>query len=365
MARNLIAQVDLAAIAHNYRVAKAQSQHSKAVAIIKADAYGHGAVAVARTLDSEADAFGVAAIEEAIELRESGIKRPILLLEGFFEAAELPLIHQYQFWSSLHSLEQLAMLETYLHRHPDVHGLHIWLKIDSGMHRLGVSPDHVPIMLQRLHALKGVESIVVMSHFACADEPHRPDTLRQLEVLGASLQSLDIPRSFSNSAGVMHWPSAHHQWLRPGIMLYGASPFAEAHPVADQLKPGMTLTTEIIAIREVPAGDAVGYGASWTATTPTRIATLAVGYADGYSRHAPSGTPVWLNGRRAAIAGRVSMDMITVDLTGHDDAVVGDKVELWGTHLSVNEIAALCNTIPYTLLSGLTRRVKRHYSSIV
>lgn len=365
MARNLIAQVDLAAIAHNYRVAKAQSQHSKAVAIIKADAYGHGAVAVARTLDSEADAFGVAAIEEAIELREAGIKRPILLLEGFFEAAELPLIHQYQFWSSLHSLEQLAMLETYLHRHPDVHGLHIWLKIDSGMHRLGVSPDHVPIMLQRLHALKGVESIVVMSHFACADEPHRPDTLRQLEVLGASLQSLDIPRSFSNSAGVMHWPSAHHQWLRPGIMLYGASPFAEAHPVADQLKPGMTLTTEIIAIREVPAGDAVGYGASWTATTPTRIATLAVGYADGYSRHAPSGTPVWLNGRRAAIAGRVSMDMITVDLTGHDDAVVGDKVELWGTHLSVNEIAALCNTIPYTLLSGLTRRVKRHYSSIV
>ncbi|WP_151669476.1 alanine racemase [Nitrincola schmidtii] len=361
MARNLIAQVDLAAIVHNYRVAKAQAQHSKAVAIIKADAYGHGAVAVATALDSEVDAFGVAAIEEALELREAGIQRPILLLEGFFEASELPLIHQHRFWSSLHSLEQLAVLEAYLQRYPDVHGLHIWLKIDSGMHRLGVNPVHIPEMLKRLQALKGVESIVVMSHFACADEPHRPDTLRQLEVLGASLQGLDIPRSFSNSAGVMHWPSAHHQWLRPGIMLYGASPFAEAHPVADQLKPGMTLSTEIIAIREVPAGDAVGYGASWTATTPTRIATLAVGYADGYSRHAPSGTPVWLNGRRAAIAGRVSMDMITIDLTGHDDAVVRDKVELWGANLSVNEIAACCNTIPYTLLSGLTRRVKRHY----
>ncbi|TVQ68374.1 MAG: alanine racemase [Oceanospirillales bacterium] len=362
MARNLIAQVDLDAIAHNYRVAKSQAQYSKAVAIIKADAYGHGAVAVAKALDSEADAFGVAAIEEAIELREAGIQRPILLLEGFFEASELPLIHQHRFWSSLHSLEQLALLEDYLQLHADVHGLHIWLKIDSGMHRLGVDPMHVPDVLKRLQALKGVESIVVMSHFACADEPDRPNTQNQLDLLAASLQDLDLPRSYSNSAGVMHWPSAHHQWLRPGIMLYGASPFAESHPVASQLKPGMTLSTEIIAIREVPAGDAVGYGASWTAATNTRIATLAVGYADGYSRHAPSGTPVWLNGRRASIAGRVSMDMITVDLTGHDDAVVGDKVELWGANLSVNEIAACCNTIPYTLLSGLTRRVKRHYA---
>lgn len=362
MARNLIAHVDLAAIAHNYRVAKAQAHQSKAVAIIKADAYGHGAIAVAHALNGEVDAFGVAAIEEAIELREAGIQSPILLLEGFFEAAELPLIHQFQFWSSVHSREQLAVLEAYLHRHPDVRGLHIWLKIDSGMHRLGVSPDHVADVLKRLQALKGVESIVVMSHFACADEPSRPDTQRQLEVLSASLQGLNIPRSFSNSAGVMHWPNAHHQWLRPGIMLYGASPFADAHPVADQLKPGMSLTTEIIALREVPEGDAVGYGASWTATTNTRIATLAVGYADGYSRHAPSGTPVWLNGRRASIAGRVSMDMITVDLTGHDDAAVGDKVELWGTNISVNEIAAHCKTIPYTLLSGLTRRVKRQYS---
>ena len=362
MARNLIAQVDLAALAHNYRVAKSQAQHSKAVAIIKANAYGHGAVAVAKALSSEADAFGVAAIEEAIELREAGIQRPILLLEGFFEASELPQIHQHQFWSSLHSLEQLSVLESYLQSHTDVRGLHIWLKIDSGMHRLGVNPVHVPDVLKRLQALKGVKSIVLMSHFAFADEPDQPDTQRQLDLLGTSLQGFNLPRSFSNSAGVMHWPNAHHQWLRPGIMLYGASPFAVSHPVADQLKPGMTLSTEIIAIRHVPAGDAVGYGASWTASKDTRIATLAVGYADGYSRHAPSGTPVWLNGRRAVIAGRVSMDMITVDLTGHDDAVVGDKVELWGANISINEIAACCNTIPYTLLSGLTRRVKQQYS---
>lgn len=160
----------------------------------------------------------------------------------------------------------------------------------------------------------------------------------------------------------MQWPSAHHQWLRPGIMLYGASPFAQTHSVATQLKPAMTLTTEIIAIRQVPAGDAVGYGATWLAEKETRIGTLAVGYADGYSRHAPSGTPVWINGRRAKLAGRVSMDMVTVDLSDHLDACVGDKVELWGENISVNEIAHYCNTIPYTLLSGLTRRVKRQYN---
>ena len=363
MARNLIAQVDLQAIASNYRLARAQAKHAKAVAIIKADAYGHGAVAVAKSLDTEVDAFGVAAIEEAIELREAGVRQPILLLEGFFESSELPLIDHYGFWSSLHSLEQLDMLEYFLREQPDVTGLHIWLKIDSGMHRLGVNPVDVDSMLSRLNALAGVEKVVVMSHFACADEPHRYHTERQLLLLQSTLQGVEYPKSFSNSAAVMQWPSAHHQWLRPGIMLYGGSPFAQAHPIADQLKAGMTLTTPIIAIREVPAGDAVGYGASWIADAPTRIATLAVGYADGYSRHAPSGTPVWLNGRRASIAGRVSMDMITIDLTGHPDAQVGDTVELWGRNLSVNEIAACCQTIPYTLLSGLTRRVKRQYIS--
>ncbi len=362
MARNLIAQVDLGAIIHNYRVAKSQAPGAKAVAIIKADAYGHGAVRVAQALAAEADAFGVAAIEEALELREAGIQRPILLLEGFFESNELPLIDQYQLWSSLHSLDQLSMLEAYLRQHPNASGWHIWLKIDSGMHRLGIHPNDAPEAISRLKALKPIESIVVMSHFACADEPDRLDTQNQLNRLDATLQGVELARSFSNSAGVMQWPSAHHQWLRPGIMLYGASPFAQTHSVATQLKPAMTLTTEIIAIRQVPAGDAVGYGATWLAEKETRIGTLAVGYADGYSRHAPSGTPVWINGRRAKLAGRVSMDMVTVDLSDHLDACVGDKVELWGENISVNEIAHYCNTIPYTLLSGLTRRVKRQYN---
>ncbi|KDE38924.1 Alanine racemase [Nitrincola lacisaponensis] len=363
MARNLIADVDLSAIRHNYCLARAQAAHAHAVAIIKADAYGHGAVRVARALETEADAFGVAAIEEALELREGGITRPILLLEGFFEAEELELICQHQLWTAMHSLEQLALLERFLQQRTDVSGLHVWLKIDSGMHRLGVHPDDVQSALERLQALTAVESVVAMSHFACADEPQRPDTLRQLQQIDRSLSGMNIARSLCNSAGVMHWPQAHHQWLRPGIMLYGASPFAEPQPVAAQLKPGMTLSTEIIAIREVPAGDAVGYGASWIAEVPTRIATLAVGYADGYSRHAPSGTPVWLNGRRAALAGRVSMDMATVDLSLHPEARVGDRVELWGANIPVNEVADYCGTIPYTLLSGLTRRVKRRYTS--
>lgn len=362
MARNLIAQVDLSAIGENYQLARAQAPQARAVAIIKADAYGHGAVAVARSLEPEVDAFGVAAIEEALELREAGITRPVLLLEGFFETEELPLIQQQQFWTAIHSIEQLEKLEAYLAKHPDSRGLQVWLKIDSGMHRLGIEPALVMSALRRLQALPAVEKLVVMSHFACADEPQRPHTERQLQQIYSALDGHSVDLSLCNSAGVMQWPQAHQQWLRPGIMLYGASPFAEPHSLAARLRPGMTLTTEIIAVRDVPAGESVGYGASWVAEKPTRIGTLAVGYADGYSRHAPSGTPVWLNGRRAVLAGRVSMDMSTIDLSSHPDAKPGDQVELWGANVAINEVADWCGTIPYTLLSGLTRRVKRQYT---
>lgn len=362
MARNLIAQVDLSAIRHNYQLARAQAPQARAVAIIKADAYGHGAIQVARSLESEADAFGVAAIEEALELRDAGITRPVLLLEGFFETEELPLIQQHKLWTALHSIEQLEKLEAYLERHPDSRGLHVWLKIDSGMHRLGIEPALAAGALQRLQALPAVEKLVVMSHFACADEPQRPHTERQLQQIDKAVAGHSVDLSLCNSAGVMHWPQAHQQWLRPGIMLYGASPFTEPQTVASRLRPGMTLTTEIIAVRDVQAGECVGYGASWVAEKPTRIGTLAVGYADGYSRHAPSGTPVWLNGRRTALAGRVSMDMSTIDLSLHPEAKPGDQVELWGANVTVNEVADWCGTIPYTLLSGLTRRVKRRYT---
>lgn len=360
MARNLRAEINLAAIRHNYQLAKSQAKMAKAVAIIKADAYGHGAVQVAKNLSGIADAFGVAAIEEALELREAGIKEPILLLEGFFETEELKLIIQHRLWSAIHSLEQIDRLEAFLDSHP-AEGLCLWLKVDSGMHRLGVNPADFNQAWSRLKARREVAELVVMSHFACADEPERPDTYKQIETMSRCLEGIDAKVSLSNSAGVMHWPQAHHDWLRPGIMLYGASPFADGHALEASQQPAMTLTTQVIAIRDVPAGDAVGYGASFVCDVPMRIGTLAVGYADGYSRHAPAGTPVVVNGQRTRIVGRVSMDMITIDLTNRADVQVGDLVELWGEQLSINEVAKYCSTIPYTLLSGLTRRVKRIY----
>ncbi|KAA0874197.1 alanine racemase [Nitrincola tapanii] len=365
MARQLRAQINLQAIASNYALAKAQAPAAAALAVVKADAYGHGAVAVAQAL-SQADAFAVAAIEEALELREAGITQPILLLEGFFEADELALIQSHRLWSALHHPAQLQVLMSFLERSDAQAGWHIWLKVDSGMHRLGFMPEQVPEVLNTLQRHPKIAQVVLMSHFACADEPSPDKTLVQLQQMQKLMQCLPksqaLPISLSNSAAVMAWPQAHHQWLRPGLMLYGASPFAQPQPLAAALKPAMTLTTPIIALREVEAGETVGYGANFTATRRSRIATLAVGYADGYPRHAPNGTPVALLGHRASLAGRVSMDMITVDLTDLPQAQIGDEVELWGAQVAVEEVARLSGTIPYTLLSGLTRRVKRVYS---
>lgn len=361
MARNLWADIHLDAITHNYRLAKAQAPGARACAIIKADAYGHGAVAVARHLDREADAFGVACIEEALELREAGIVSPILLLEGFFEASELPAILSHQLWTAIHALHQIDALEAFAQEKGDLGGMAVWLKVDSGMHRLGLEPTSLATALARVKALPGVGEVVVMSHFASADEPDPNPTVGQLGVMDDILALHDGAVSLSNSAAVMVWPQAHWQWLRPGVMLYGGSPFGMAQPIADQLQPAMTLSTEIIAVRQVEAGECVGYGGTYRCQQPTRIGTLAVGYADGYSRHAPNGTPVYLSTGYATLAGRVSMDMVTIDLNAHPEAQPGDRVELWGRHVSVNDVARLCGTIPYTLLSGLTRRVKRRY----
>ncbi|WP_409523043.1 alanine racemase [Nitrincola sp. MINF-07-Sa-05] len=361
MARQARAVIDLAAIKHNYRLAKAQAPAARAAAIIKADAYGHGAVQVAKALADEVPAFGVAAIEEAIELREAGITQPILLLEGFFEASELDQIESYGFWSALHTDEQLLALESRLSDPAATLTLNIWVKVDSGMHRLGFAPERTAEVVERLRRLKGVRDIVLMTHFACSDEPERPVTREQITCFERVASGLDLPVSLSNSAGVMAWPDAHGQWLRPGIMLYGANPFAGSQEVADQLQPAMTLTSQIIAVRDVSAGEAVGYGCSYVCDQVRRIGTVAMGYGDGYPRHARSGTPVIVHGQRTSLAGRVSMDMLTIDLTDIPQAKVGDKVELWGKQLPVSEVATWCDTIPYTLLTCLTRRVKREY----
>jgi len=370
MARNLWADIHLDAICHNYLHAKALAPAGAGcIAIIKADAYGHGAIPVARALARHADALGVACIEEALELRDAGVSNPILLLEGFFEKSELPDLVWNRLWTAVHSVQQLEQLEAFARESGGLKGMSIWLKVDTGMHRLGFDLSATEAALIRIRALPGVGNITLMSHLANADEPLRELTEKQLDTVSQLVSSKPnnadlwngLTYSLSNSAATLAWPLAHRDWLRPGIMLYGASPLKESVSNVTELKPAMTLSTELIALRNVPAGDAVGYGSTFRCKTPTRIGTAAIGYADGYSRHALNGTPVFLNGRRAHLAGRVSMDMITIDLTDHEDAKIGDRVELWGSNVSVSEVASWCNTISYTLLSGLTRRVKRRY----
>lgn len=361
MARPTKASIDLAAFRHNYRVAKTQSPSSQAVAIIKANAYGHGAIELAHALP-EADAFGVACIEEAIELRESGIKQPILLLEGFFEESELELIRQYDFWTAIHNPEHIDALE----RQPVSSKISVWLKLDSGMHRLGFTPQTYPAAFQRLSALPQVNHIVHMTHFACADELEKSMTHAQLQVCDATFANLDAHAcSFANSAATLAHSASHIEhhggYTRPGIMLYGADPLSAPNSASQQLIPVMTLSSKIIAIRDVPAGDAIGYGERYRCSHNMRIGTVAIGYADGYPRHAQDGTPVLVDGIRTSLVGRVSMDMLTVDLTHIPDAHIGSSVELWGKTIKADEVARYCDTIAYTLFTGITRRVHKEY----
>ncbi|HET8904693.1 MAG TPA: alanine racemase [Saccharospirillum sp.] len=372
MARNLFADIHLDAICHNYRLAKSMARPGTGcIAIVKADAYGHGAVPVAQALAKQADALGVACIEEAMELRDANISIPILLLEGFFEKSELPELIKHRLWTVIHSFKQLEELEAYAHQSGGLQGLPVWVKVDTGMHRLGFELTDLEPAMTRIQALPSVGPITLMSHFANADCSQDASTRQQIAKLsqlspGNTARAgiwKNLTFSLSNSAATLAWPTAHYDWLRPGIMLYGANPIGESVMGIRDLKPAMTLSTELIAIRDVPAGEAVGYGSTFHCNQPTRIGTLAIGYADGYSRHARNGTPVFLNGRRAHLAGRVSMDMITIDLTDHQEAKIGDRVELWGENIPVDEVAACCDTIAYTLLSGLTRRVCRRYPS--
>jgi alanine racemase len=357
MARPATVTIDLEAIAHNYRLAKSLAPGQQALAVVKANAYGHGAVPVARKLESEADAFAVACIEEAAELRVAGIRKPVLLLEGFFSADELSYISEHNLWTAVHNQQQIEAIANAAVKKP----LNIWLKLDSGMHRLGFSAAEYPAAWRRLQALPQVGSITLMSHFSSADDPHSPVTAAQLQCLDDVSRQCPSPVSIANSAGTLIHSSAHRQWQRPGIMLYGSSPFAEEQVIDQQLRPAMTLSSEIIAIHDLQPGDAVGYSGTFVCDKPTRVGTIAMGYADGYPRQAKTGTPVIVNGQRTRIIGRVSMDMITVDLTGID-ASIGDPVELWGKQLLANEVAPCCDTISYTLFTGITRRVHHRYT---
>jgi alanine racemase len=323
-------------------------------AAVKAEGYGHGLVRIAQALD--ADAFAVACGEEALTLREAGVVRPIVLLEGVFEAAELPLCARHGLDIAIHHPEQVVMLERAHLERP----VRVWLKVDSGMHRLGLPPETVAAIWRRLRDCPTVApEIVLMSHLARADERAHDYTLQQLRTFQTAIAGLPGERSLANSAGILGWPPTHFEWVRPGIMLYGASPFVDSLAPAEDLRPVMTLSTRLIGLHQLQRGDPVGYGGTWTCPEAMDVGVAAVGYGDGYPRHAPSGTPVLLNGREAPLIGRVSMDMITLDLRQHPDARIGDAVVLWGAGLPVERVAQAAGTIAYPLLCGITARVRR------
>lgn len=335
------------------------------MAVIKANAYGHGALPAARALDA-AEAFGVARLAEGLELREGGIAKPVVLMEGVFSSEELSLAMDHGLDFVVHADYQIDLLEQYeravTSKNSRPTARVVWLKLDTGMSRLGFQLGKAAEAAKRLRALELVGELRVMTHLACADDPDSPMTAEQLHHFDAELRELEpSKKALANSAGILTVPDAHRDWVRAGIALYGSSPVVGRTAESLGLRPVMTLATQVIALRTIQAGVSVGYGATWRATRTSRIATLAAGYADGVPRHLPSGTPVLIAGRRVPLVGRVSMDMITVDVTDLPELAIGSQAVLWGEGLAVDEIAAAAGTISYELLCGVSRRVAFDY----
>ncbi len=354
--RQATALVDLDAISSNYDLVRSRAPNSHVMAIIKADAYGHGAIRVAQSLTA-ADAFGVARVSEAVKLREAGIGQPICLLEGINDREELNLASVFELQVVIHDRYQLELLERAGARRK------VWLKVDTGMGRLGFSTDEVPEVLSAL----GKQTLLgVMTHLSEASDPSSTKTDLQLTRLQEMLGTLEQPGvetlSIANSAGILGHAASVADWVRPGLMLYGATPFDDLKPMND-LHPAMTFSAPVIAVHAVKAGESVGYGGIYSAAADTRVAVVAAGYADGYPREIEQGAPVLLNGERRKLVGRVSMDMICVELESSDVVQPSDRAVLWGEGLAIEEIAALCGTIPYTLMTGVSSRVYRHYRS--
>jgi len=359
MARNCIASIDLNALKKNYLYAKSLSPQSNAIAIIKANAYGHGAVRVAQYLEGTADCYGVACSEEAIELRNSGIsKTPILLLEGVFEESELNLVAEHNLWMVVCNNSQL---EWVLNSQPS-QKFNIFVKIDSGMSRLGFLEHESNEVINTLENSSNVGKVTLMTHFSSADNTESSSTNTQIDKFNNIVDSRQNDHSLANSAALMAWSDAHSGYTRPGIMLYGSSPFPFEDKFTD-LAPVMTLESTVISIKKIKAGASVGYGERYICKNDTLIGVVAIGYADGYPRSAKDGTPVFLNGGTARLAGRVSMDMITVDLQGIKDPKIGDRVELFGPNISIDEVAQYSDTISYEIFSKITSRVYRTYVS--
>ncbi len=348
-------QLSRAALQRNFDILKRKAPHSRVWAVIKANAYGHGLLWAAEVLAERADGFAVASLEEAEALRAAGFSQPILLLEGLFSATEAALAKALDVALVVHQTAQLRWLAQ---RAPD-HPWMLWIKLDTGMHRLGFDWTLSAEVLSQTRRLLPRAQVHAMSHLACADEPEDDFTDKQVARFEQATAQWPGQRSLANTAGLIRYPESHYDWVRPGIGLYGGT------DLCGQCEPVMRLVSEVIAIRQVNAGDGVGYGLSWVAERPSVLAIVAAGYGDGYPRHATSGTPVWLADATAPLVGRVSMDMLCVDVTDHparDRIQPGVAVELWGGHVPVMQVAASSGTIAYELLCGITERVNREES---
>lgn len=351
MTRPTRAVLNWSHLRHNYELVRALGQ-GRTYAVIKANGYGHGLLNCARALGS-ADGFAVACVDEAMQLREAGIQRKILVLQGAYDGAEWKLASEHNIQLVVHHAQQLADRDTVTLSNP----VGVWLKINSGMNRVGFRLTEADAVLARIAADDKLDLRHVMTHFAAADEENSASFAQQLAVMTS--REWPVSLSLSNSAALFRDTGVAEGVRRPGICLYGSSPAPHKTAAELGLKPVMTLESAVISVHQVPAGESVGYGGDWRAERDTRVGVITIGYGDGYPRHAPAGTPVLVDGVECPLIGRVSMDMITVDLTDHPAARIGSPVELWGEHLSVDRVAALCGTISYELFCQLTPRVKR------
>ena len=345
--------VDLGAVKYNIQRIREYAPKAKVMAVIKANAYGHGLLRIAEALN-EIDAVAVARADEGIRLRQAGFTNKITILEGFVCEQELQNLIDYDLDIVVHTVSQVDILEKYSGKK----NITVWLKLDTGMNRLGFMATEFISVYQRLLACQCINNPVsLMTHLSSADDINSQVTSQQLALFNDVIKTYPGEKSIANSAGIIAWPDSLTDWVRPGIMLYGVSPFNDKQGDELKLQPVMSLHSRLIAVKNIAAGAAVGYAGTWVSEKPTRLGVVAIGYGDGYPRYAKTGTPVLVNGKRVPLIGRVSMDMITVDLNTQSNAEPGDPVTLWGVGLAVEEIARYAGTIPYTLLCGITQRV--------
>lgn len=347
------ALIDHAALRHNLERARERAPRSKVWVVLKADAYGHGLERTARVL-GDADGFAVARIDEALRLRQGGLDGPILITGGCYSREELQLASRQGLEIVIHQAQQLRLLEGLSLPSP----VNTWLKVDTGMHRLGFPVGEISALAERLRRHPAIARLNLMTHLANADDRSDPTTSRQLACFDGIEKGSFEACSIANSAGLLGFEASHREWVRPGIMLYGVSPFLGESGAAQGLRPVMTLRSRVIAVKRCRAGDPVGYGGRYRCPEAMPLAVIAAGYGDGYPRHATDGTPVLVAGRRLSLAGRVSMDLISVDARAYPGVQVGDEAVLWGEGLPVEEIAEKAGTIAYELLCGVTRRVE-------